>query len=147
MRVGRLDRQRARLCDQHLGRDAILGMCSSLFCLFGRRLMDAAPFRQAWSDIVSTLNPHVAALSTYLTRFAGICAASEVVLFERTTMLVISQSLLAPPGPSSTSSSSEAQQSVASWPEDRFAKISQAIKLFRLGCKCVYSSFCCRGIG
>lgn len=37
------------------------------------------------------------------------------------------------------SQSSFSGESQPSWPEDRFAKISQAIKLFRLGCKYVGS--------
>lgn len=91
---------------------------------------------QAWSDIVSTLNPHVAALSTYLSRLAEMTSATEVVLFERTTMLVISQSSRSE---SSLDAADQAGEHFVSspqdWPEDRFAKISQAIKLFRVGCK------------
>jgi len=104
----------------------------------------------AWSDIVSTLNPHVASLSLYLSRFANICAASEVVLFERTTMLVISQSSKdkinhqkhhhALENGNGTVSAKEVDSEM-NWPEDRFAKISQAIKLFRMGCKRLKSEF------
>lgn len=96
---------------------------------------------QAWSDIVSTLNPHVAALSTYLSRLAELCSATEIVLFERTTMLVISQSSRSESSLLTNAENgemTEAEHFVSSpqdWPEDRFAKISQAIKLFRVGCK------------
>ena len=96
----------------------------------------------AWSEIVSTLNPHVASLSTYLSRFADVCSASEVILFEKTTMLVISQS--SPQRPQSQRLESvleEAKEQEDQWPEDRFAKISQAIKLFRVGCQRLRSEF------
>lgn len=109
---------------------------------------------QAWSDIVSTLNPHVAELGTHLSRFASLIHASEVVLFERTTMLVIGQSghdsinsqiSENTQSPTSTASSpshalvksSRPHSNTSEWPEDRFAKISQAIKIFRLACGCV----------
>ena len=98
----------------------------------------------AWSDIVSTLNPHVGSLATYLSRFAHLCSASEVVLFEKTTMLVISQSFPYDQDPElqspikETSSSGEEEDH---WPEDRFARISQAIKLFRVVCLRLKSEF------
>lgn len=96
----------------------------------------------AWSDIVSTLNPHVAALSTYLSRLAELCSATEVVLFERTTMLVISQSSRSESNLDAADQHGEHFVSLPSdWPEDRFAKISQAIKLFRVGCKRLKSEF------
>lgn len=99
--------------------------------IFGTSIWDETLY-SAWSDIVATLNPHVTALATYLTRFAHVCSAVEVVLFERTTMLVISQS--SAPHTQPTDGELVGQPD---WPEDRFAKISQAIKLFRLGCKWV----------
>ena len=54
-------------------------------------------------------------------------------------MLVISQSSLSP-APSAISdeqhgNDEEVHSDLPDWPEDRFAKISQAVKLFRLGCK------------
>jgi Ras-related GTP-binding protein A/B len=98
----------------------------------------------AWSDIVATLNPHAASLSTYLTRFARMCNTSEVVLFEKTTLLVISQSKTRGDGRSTsqiTAVSEDSPDGAEAWPEDRFAKISQAIKLFRVGCKRLKSEF------
>lgn len=103
----------------------------------------------AWSEIVSTLNPHVASLAVYLSRFANICCASEVILFEKTTMLVISQG--SPHHNQDAkqhatkdikgSRDSSAERREDDWPEDRFARISQAIKLFRVGCQKLRSEF------
>ena len=50
---------------------------------------------QAWSRIVHTLIPNAAVLSKHLTTLAHACSATEVILFERTTFLVIATS--APP--------------------------------------------------
>jgi len=47
---------------------------------------------KAWSQIVYSLIPNVELLETQLKDFSNICAADEVVLFERATFLVISQS-------------------------------------------------------
>lgn len=109
--------------------------------IFGTSIWDETLY-SAWSDIVATLNPHVTALATYLTRFAHVCSAVEVVLFERTTMLVISQSSAPHAQPKDGELVGQPD-----WPEDRFAKISQAIKLFRLGCKCVSCTVPAEGLG
>ena len=45
---------------------------------------------RAWSQIVYSLIPNVELLETQLNDFSTICAADEVVLFERATFLVIS---------------------------------------------------------
>ena len=45
---------------------------------------------RAWSQIVYSLIPNVELLETQLDDFSTICAADEVVLFERATFLVIS---------------------------------------------------------
>ena len=45
---------------------------------------------KAWSEIVHSLIPNVKLLKAQLTDFSAICAADEVVLFERATFLVIS---------------------------------------------------------
>lgn len=52
---------------------------------------------QAWSRIVHTLIPNAAVLSKHLSIFAEACSATEVVLFERTTFLVVATSAAAPP--------------------------------------------------
>lgn len=76
---------------------------------------------QAWSSIVYTLVPNVSLLETHLGRFATLCEAEEVVLFERTTFLVISHT--APP------------ESHRHHPDlHRFEKISNIIKQFKQSC-------------
>lgn len=45
---------------------------------------------KAWSEIVYSLIPNVGLLESQLKDFSTICAADEVVLFERATFLVIS---------------------------------------------------------
>ena len=47
---------------------------------------------QAWSRIVHTLIPNANVLSRHLTIVADACSATEVVMFERTTFLVIATS-------------------------------------------------------
>lgn len=51
------------------------------------------PWRQAWSAIVHSLIPNIKRLEDELAKFCDICDADEVVLFERATFLVISQSI------------------------------------------------------
>ncbi|KAN0063027.1 GTP-binding protein gtr1 [Thecaphora frezii] len=58
---------------------------------FATSIWDETLYR-AWSRIVHTLIPNVAMLERHLSQFAHICSAMEVVLFERTTFLVISRS-------------------------------------------------------
>ncbi|ORX86017.1 rraga protein [Basidiobolus meristosporus CBS 931.73] len=72
---------------------------------------------KAWSSIVYTLIPNVQLLESHLDKFCGICEADEVVLFERTTFLVISH----------TTRESHADI-------HRFEKISNIIKQFKLSC-------------
>jgi Ras-related GTP-binding protein A/B len=71
----------------------------------------------AWSKIVYTLIPNVKILESHLKRFAQNCEADEIVLFERTTFLVIS-------------SSTQKEHSDA----HRFEKVSNIIKQFKLSC-------------
>jgi Ras-related GTP-binding protein A/B len=52
---------------------------------------------QAWSRIVNSLIPNAAILSKHLTTLAEVCGATEVILFERTTFLVVATSAV-PPG-------------------------------------------------
>ena len=61
---------------------------SYLFCIICGMLL--FPIRRAWSEIVYSLIPNVELLESQLDDFTSICAADEVVLFERATFLVIS---------------------------------------------------------
>ena len=72
---------------------------------------------KAWSSIVYSLIPNIKKLESHLNDFCRICAADEVVLFERATFLVIS------------SATHREHRDV-----HRFEKISNIIKQFKLSC-------------
>ncbi|KAI0782216.1 Gtr1/RagA G protein conserved region-domain-containing protein [Abortiporus biennis] len=59
--------------------------------VFGTSIYDETLYK-AWSRIVHTLIPNASVLSKHLTTLADACGATEVVLFERTTFLVIATS-------------------------------------------------------
>ncbi|KAI0929007.1 hypothetical protein AcW1_006075 [Taiwanofungus camphoratus] len=67
--------------------------------VFGTSIYDESLYK-AWSQIVHTLIPNAAVLSKHLTTFAQACSATEVILFERTTFLVIATSSPPPASPS-----------------------------------------------
>ncbi|RKO96436.1 hypothetical protein CXG81DRAFT_27231 [Caulochytrium protostelioides] len=74
---------------------------------------------KAWSSIVYTLIPNVRLLEQRLDRFCHVCDADEIVLFERTTFLVISH----------------ATQPSRRHPDvHRFEKVSNIVKRFKLSC-------------
>jgi len=72
---------------------------------------------QAWSSIVYSLIPNVGALEKQLNHFREVCEADEVVLFEKSTFLVISHA---------TTRDQEKED------VHRFEKISNIIKQFKL---------------
>jgi Ras-related GTP-binding protein A/B len=78
--------------------------------------------------------PSLASLQTHLAHFLAVTSAAEVVLFERTTFLVISSvtadSVTYESGASTPSVSQE-------WDERRFERISTMVKAFKLGCSSV----------
>jgi Ras-related GTP-binding protein A/B len=79
---------------------------------------------KAWSQIVYSLVPNVDTLEQHLTTFCKHSCADEVVLFERSTFLVISH-----------------VSTKAFHDEDRFEKVSNIIKQFKLSCGKVGSQF------
>ena len=87
--------------------------------LFATSIFDESLYR-AWSAIVHSLIPNVAALEGALAGLAAACDAEEVVLFERATFLVISHATRGGGG-----SSADAH---------RFEKISNIVKAFKLSC-------------
>jgi hypothetical protein len=93
---------------------------------------------QAWSSIVHTLIPNAAVLSKHLTTFAEACSATEVILFERTTFLVIATSRTSSPAdppvlaPDSTLSSLN---------PTRYERTSELIKAFKHSCSRVREEF------
>ncbi|KAG8458223.1 hypothetical protein KFE25_001515 [Diacronema lutheri] len=79
---------------------------------------------KAWSTMVYSLVPNAGRLEQHLTALCTACCADELVLFERATFLVISQSILrghADP--------------------HRFEKISNIIKQFKLSCSKTQAQF------
>jgi Ras-related GTP-binding protein A/B len=79
---------------------------------------------KAWSAIVYSLVPNIKQLEAQLGKFAALCEADEVVLFEKATFLVISNATLrdhADP--------------------HRFEKISNIVKQFKLSCTKAQSQF------
>ncbi|OCH86902.1 hypothetical protein OBBRIDRAFT_814370 [Obba rivulosa] len=79
--------------------------------VYGTTIHDESLYK-AWSGIVHTLIPNASVLSRHLAVLAHACNATEVILFERTTFLVIATSnppaaptFSAPPPLSSTPSS------------------------------------------
>ncbi|CCX11446.1 Gtr1/RagA G protein conserved region-domain-containing protein [Pyronema domesticum] len=81
---------------------------------------------KAWAKIVYTLIPNLPQLEFHLNRFADLAEAEEVILFERTTFLVISHVTRATqPNP---------------YP-DRFEKISNIVKQFKQSCTKMASNF------
>lgn len=83
---------------------------------FGTSIWDETLY-YAWSSIVYALVPNIRAIETQLNNFAVACEASEVVLFERATFLVISHI------------------NVSSHRDNhRFEKLSNIIKQFKLSC-------------
>eukprot|EP01101_Sappina_pedata_P006652 TRINITY_DN3368_c0_g1_i1.p1 TRINITY_DN3368_c0_g1~~TRINITY_DN3368_c0_g1_i1.p1 ORF type:complete len:303 (+),score=142.27 TRINITY_DN3368_c0_g1_i1:26-934(+) len=71
----------------------------------------------AWSSIVYSLIPNVKSLENQLKKFSQVCGASEIVLFERSSFLVISYANVQPHDDA-----------------HRFEKISNIIKQFKLSC-------------
>ncbi|KIY67827.1 hypothetical protein CYLTODRAFT_375386 [Cylindrobasidium torrendii FP15055 ss-10] len=86
---------------------------------------------KAWSSIVHTLIPNAAVLTKHLKTFAGICCATEVVLFERTTFLVIA-----------TSSQSDDGTDDLGMMATRYERTSDLIKAFKQSCARAREEFC-----
>lgn len=96
---------------------------------------------QAWSVVMANLMPSLSSLRTHLIHFLDLSGASEIVLFERTTFLVISSVTRAPP-PKPTSGEGDGAAGIEGgeedeskeWDERRFERISTMVKAFKLGC-------------
>lgn len=94
----------------------------------GHKLTHCLARAQAWSIVISHLMPSLSSLRSHLTSFLSLSSASEIVLFERTTFLVIS------------SVTNEDDAKDTEWDERRFERISTMVKAFKLGCSCVLPS-------
>lgn len=87
---------------------------------FGTSIWNESLYR-AWSGIVYALIPNAPILERHLTQFAKVNRALEVVLFEKTTFLVISRSILD-------------EETSLGLDASRFEKISNIVKQFKLSC-------------
>ncbi|KAJ3728515.1 Gtr1/RagA G protein conserved region-domain-containing protein [Lentinula raphanica] len=122
--------------------------------VFGTSIYDESLYR-AWSSIVHTLIPNAEVLNKHLNIVAAACSATEVILFERTTFLVIATSTL--PSTSSPSESSASSPNNATSPTYTFAppspldphqmhpkryeRTSELIKAFKWSCSRVREEF------
>ena len=88
--------------------------------VFATSIWDESLYK-AWSAIVYSLVPNVTLLEEQLGILTRACCATEAVLFERTTFLVIS--------------SSTNKDSNTSNDPHRFEKISNIMKQFKLSCR------------
>jgi len=108
---------------------------------FGTSIWDESLYK-AWSRIVHTLIPNASVLSKHLTTFAQACSATEIVMFERTTFLVIATSN--PPSKSSVllsqSNGAEPTTLAPNSPDalsldpTRYERTSELIKEFKQCC-------------
>ncbi|GAA5978181.1 hypothetical protein JCM10908_004260 [Rhodotorula pacifica] len=105
---------------------------------------------KAWSVVMANLMPSLSSLRTHLNHFLDLSGASEIVLFERTTFLVISSVTRTPQkriaGESEGNGSQEQddgeeEDESKEWDERRFERISTMVKAFKLGCSKIRSPF------
>ncbi|KAH7107634.1 Gtr1/RagA G protein conserved region-domain-containing protein [Auriculariales sp. MPI-PUGE-AT-0066] len=117
---------------------------------FGTSIWDESLYK-AWSRIVHTLIPNVNVLAKHLTTFAEACGATEVIIFDRTTFLVIATS-------STSTTASELLSATGGVPDRRLAatnglelahdleptryeRTSEIIKAFKLSCSRTHRQF------
>jgi len=110
---------------------------------------------KAWSRIVHTLIPNVQVLSKHLNTFAATCGATEVIIFDRTTFLVIATSATSAAMSSellavANSNTSNARQldtavtgqtSANDLDPTRYERTSEIIKAFKLSCSRTHRQF------
>ncbi|KAG6844131.1 hypothetical protein H0H87_009518 [Tephrocybe sp. NHM501043] len=107
--------------------------------VFGTSIYDESLYK-AWSSIVHTLIPNAAVLSKHLTTFAAACSATEVILFERTTFLVIATSSSV--SPSLSSGFTEANDlNRHQLNPTRYERTSELVKAFKHSCSRVREEF------
>ncbi|KAF4608201.1 GTP-binding protein gtr1 [Pleurotus pulmonarius] len=103
----------------------------ALVHIFGTSIYDESLYK-AWSSIVHTLIPNAALLSKHLNIFSRACGATEVILFERTTFLVIA---------TSTSSSAPTDSDPHELNATRYERTSELVKAFKHSCSRVREEF------
>lgn len=108
--------------------------------VFGTSIYDESLYK-AWSSIVHTLIPNAAVLSKHLTTFAEACSATEVILFERTTFLVIATSNSASNSDSPVDPYSPTPDTESPLCPTRYERTSELIKAFKHSCSRVREEF------
>ncbi|GAA5939710.1 hypothetical protein JCM10213_007770 [Rhodosporidiobolus nylandii] len=110
---------------------------------------------KAWSIVISHLMPSLSSLRTHLSTFLTLSSASEIVLFEKTTFLVISsvtagaakdgagevRALEAGDGKGAGEKGERDSEEVKGWDERRFERISTMVKAFKTGCSKIRAPF------
>ncbi|TFK76204.1 hypothetical protein BDN72DRAFT_830741 [Pluteus cervinus] len=105
--------------------------------VFGTSIYDESLYR-AWSNIVHTLIPNASVLSKHLATFATACSATEVILFERTTFLVIATSTPTRlPNPGLEEEHDDPHQ----LDPTRYERTSELVKAFKYTCSRVRGEF------
>ncbi|OMJ24722.1 Ras-related GTP-binding protein A [Smittium culicis] len=75
---------------------------------------------RAWSDIANKLVPNIGLIESQLQKFGTLCGASQVVMFEKSTFLVISY----------IQENSDLESN-----HEKFVQVSETIKSYRVACK------------
>jgi len=91
---------------------------------YGTSIWDESLYK-AWSDIVYSMIPNIKLLERQVDRFCMVCEADEVILFERSTFLVITH----------------AKGARRFHDPHRFEKISNIVKQFKLSCSKMSTGF------
>jgi len=108
--------------------------------IFATSIYDESLYK-AWSHVVHVLIPNSVEISQHLSMFASMCNASEVIMFERTTFLVIASSRHA------TSTSPPTSQRTAQHPSGipmnpkRYERTSEIMKAFKYSCSRLREDF------
>jgi len=97
--------------------------------VFGTSIYDETLYK-AWSSIVHTIIPNAAVLSKHLTTFAQACSATEAILFERTTFLVLA-----------TSTPSDGSEKANDLSSTRYERTSELIKALKHSCSRMREEF------
>ena len=93
-------------------------------------------------SIVHTLIPNAAVLSKHLTTFVEACSATEVILFERTTFLVIATSSPVESNSLATKEDQhEGRQDAHHLDPTRYERTSELVKAFKHSCSRVREDF------
>ncbi|KAF8643829.1 hypothetical protein AX16_008846 [Volvariella volvacea WC 439] len=97
--------------------------------IFGTSIYDETLYK-AWSNIVHTLIPNATTLSKHLALFATACNATEVILFERTTFLMIAASST----PKAPGVDLEDEDDPHKLDPIRYERTSELVKMFKYTC-------------